>query len=180
VTCCDPGTSVPLWIVLWRGFPLLPHLRCMTPMPAAHPTPKRMGAGTNCVGEVCVPSSRSDWARGTSFMLIWWLPIAFLVLSSWTGGRLQLIAWPTLLAWMGAACLLNARRCRRLHCYLTGPYLLLLALSSLLYGLGVIPLGARGWSMLSVALAVGGLFLFYVPEWLFGRYLGLSSNSLRR
>jgi hypothetical protein len=47
---------------------------------------------------------------------------------------------------------------------------LLLALTSLLYGLGVVPLGSRGWSMLSVALVVGGPFLVYVPEWLLGRY----------
>ena len=138
-----------------------------------------MGAGTMCVGEACEPIGGGDWARGTSFMLIWCLPIAFLALSAWMGGRLQVISWPTLLAWMGAACLLNARRCRRLHCYLTGPYFLLLALTSLLYGLGVLPLRARGWSMLSVALAVGGPFLFYVPESLFGRYLGLSSDSVR-
>ena len=48
-----------------------------------------------------------------------------------------------LLTWMGAACLHNARGCGRLHCYLTWPYFLLLALISLLYGVGVVPLGAR-------------------------------------
>ena len=144
----------------------------MTDEPPALPTPKPTSAETLCVGKECEPTSRGDWARGTSFILIWCLPIVFLALSAWMGGRFQLIAWPTVLAWMGAACLLNARRCRRLHCYLTGPYFLFLALTSLLYGLGVLPLGVRGWSMLSVALAVGGPFLFYVPERLFGRYLG--------
>jgi hypothetical protein len=72
---------------------------------------------------------------------------------------------------MGVACLLNAQRCRRLHCYLTRPFFLLLAVGSLFYGLGVLPLGARGRSTLSLILLVGGLFLLYVPEWLFGRYL---------
>ena len=112
-----------------------------------------------------------DWAHGRGFLWIWCLPGAMLLVSAWIGGRFQIIAWPVLLTWMGAACLLNARRCRRLHCYLTGPYFLLLALICTLYGLGILPLGARGWSSISVALVVGGAFLVYVPERLFGRYL---------
>lgn len=31
---------------------------------------------------------------------------------------------------MGFACLANAARCRRMHCYFTGPYFLLLALGA--------------------------------------------------
>jgi hypothetical protein len=117
------------------------------------------------------PVNPNDWARGTRLLLIWCVPVAGLLVSDRIGGPFQIIAWPVLLTWMGAACLLNARRCRRLHCYLTGPYFLLLALISLLYGLGVFALGARGWSILSVALVDGGVFLVYVPERLFGRYL---------
>jgi hypothetical protein len=151
----------------------------MTSIPSAPRTATPTSAGT-CVSEVCESSGRGDWARGTTFVLIWCLPIAILLLSAQTGGRFQVVVWPALLTWMGTACLLNARRCRRLHCYLTGPYFLVLALISLLYGLGVLPLGARGWSMLSLALAVGGLLLVYVPEWLFGRYRVLSTDSARR
>jgi hypothetical protein len=112
----------------------------------------------------------TDWARGTRLLLIWCLPIVILLASSWIGGRYLIVLWPALLTWMGLACLLNARRCHRLHCYLTGPYFLLLALVSLLHGLDIVPLGDRGWSMLSVALLVGGPFLVYVPEWALGRY----------
>ncbi|WP_121431290.1 hypothetical protein, partial [Pseudomonas aeruginosa] len=36
------------------------------------------------------------------------------------------------LAVMGGACLVNATRCRRLHCYITGPHFLLLAVGALL------------------------------------------------
>lgn len=115
-------------------------------------------------------TDKDDWARGARLLLIWCLPIAILVVSAWIGGRYLVVVWPTLLTWMGAACLLNARRCHRLHCYLTGPYFLLLALTALLYGLGVVPLGSRGWSILSVALIVGGPFLVYVPERILGRY----------
>lgn len=111
-----------------------------------------------------------DWARGGRFLLIWCLPVVILVVSVWIDGAYRVVLWPALLTWMGAACLLNARRCHRLHCYLTGPYLLLLALAALLYGLGIVPLGERGWSKLAVALLVGGPLLVYVPEWVLGRY----------
>lgn len=82
------------------------------------------------------------------------------------------IVWPVVLTFMGVACWLNARRCGRVHCYVTGPFFLLLALVGLLYGLGVVPLGARGWSTLSIVLVVCGVVFIYVPEWLFGRYRG--------
>jgi hypothetical protein len=36
------------------------------------------------------------------------------------------------------------------HRYFTGPFFLLLAGVGLLYGLGVLPLGTKGWSTLSV------------------------------
>lgn len=123
------------------------------------------------------PDDKRDWARGTRLLLIWCVPIAILVGSSWIGGRYLVIVWPTLLTWMGAACLLNARRCRRLHCYLTGPYFLVLALTALLYGIGVVPLGPRGWSMLSVALIIGAPFLIYVPELAYGRYRAATGRS---
>jgi hypothetical protein len=131
-----------------------------------------MGARPTRGAESCANGEpdKNDWARGTRLLLIWCLPVAILVVSAWIGPRYLVVAWPTLLAWMGVACLLNARRCHRLHCYLTGPYFLLLALTGLLYGLGVVPLGSRGWSMLSVALVIGGPFLVYVPEWALGRY----------
>jgi hypothetical protein len=115
-------------------------------------------------------TNKDDWARGTRLLVIWCLPIAILLVSAWIGGRYLIVVWPPLLTWMGVACLLNARRCRRLHCYLTGPYFLLLALTALLYGLGVVPLGSRGWGMLSLALVVVGPLLVYVPEWILGRY----------
>jgi len=41
---------------------------------------------------------------------------------------------------------------------------MLLAGLGLLYGLGLLPLGARGWSTLSVALVIGSIMLICVPE----------------
>lgn len=112
----------------------------------------------------------ADWARGTRGWLIWGIPAAILVISPEIGTRYLVIVWPTLLAFMGAACLLNARRCGRIHCYATGPFFLLLAGVALLYGIGVLPLGANGWSTLCSAFVIGGVTLCCVPEWILGRY----------
>jgi hypothetical protein len=120
--------------------------------------------------EECEVNAPGDWARGTRLLLIWCVPGVILLLSALIAGPYRVIVWPTLLTWMGWACLINARRCRRLHCYLTAPYFLFLALISLLHGSEVLPLGPRGWLMLSIALVAGGPFLVYVPERVFGRY----------
>jgi hypothetical protein len=124
----------------------------------------------------CAVAAPNDWARGARLLLIWCVPGVILLLSALIAGPYRVILWPTLLTWMGGACLINARRCRRLHCYVTAPYFLILALISLLHGLGLVPLGSRGWLLLSVAVVVGGPFLVYVPEWIFGRYRMLASD----
>lgn len=115
----------------------------------------------------CVKAPQTDWASGLRGCITWGIPAAVLIVSP---VQYFAIVWPAVLTFMGVACWLNARRCGRVHCYVTGPFFLLLALVGLLYGLGVVPLGARGWSMLSIALVVGSVVLVYVPEWLFGRY----------
>jgi hypothetical protein len=111
-----------------------------------------------------------DLTSGGRGLLIWGVPIAILVVTADLGGLYAATAWPPALAFMGIACLANARRCGRLHCFFTGPYFLLLALLSLLYGLGIVDLGKRGWSWLSLALLIGAAVLISVPEWLFGKY----------
>ena len=79
-----------------------------------------------------------------------------------------------MLTWMGVACLVNARRCGRVHCHFTGPFLLVMALASLLFSLGVLPLGPEGWAWLGGALVLGWLSLRSAPEHLWGRYRGTS------
>ena len=49
-------------------------------------------------------------------------------------------------SWMGVACLLNARRCGRMRCHFTGPFFLAMAVASLLFSLGALPLGSEGWA----------------------------------
>ena len=88
-----------------------------------------------------------DLACGGFSILIWIVPTILLVAAAVVGGVYPVIAWPVLLIFMGGACLLNARRCGRLHCFITGPFFLLLAAIALLYGLGILPLGQHGWQI---------------------------------
>ena len=123
-------------------------------------------------GEAYSSAQARDLTCGRkSGLLLWIVPGVLLVITAGTGGWVAAVAWPPLLVLMGAACLMNARRCGRLHCYLTGPFFLLLAAVSLAYGLGLLSLGVNGWQWLNDSLLIGTCLLICVPEWLFGRYL---------
>jgi hypothetical protein len=129
-------------------------------------TPREKGDST------AAPSSR-DWAaRNASWMLGWGLPAITLAVGAFTDTEMWI--WAPMLTWMGVACLVNARRCGRVHCHFTGPFFLVMALASLLFSLGVLPLGSEGWAWLGGALALGWLSLRSVPEHLWGRYRGTS------
>ena len=86
----------------------------------------------------CTPVG-ADWARGVRAWLIWGIPVAILVISPTIGARYLVIVWPTLLTFMGVACLLNARHCRRTHCYVTGLFFLLLEAPTNFPGLSADP-----------------------------------------
>ncbi|WP_411961219.1 hypothetical protein ACK3BE_32300 (plasmid) [Pseudomonas mandelii] len=79
-----------------------------------------------------------------------------------------LLAAGAALAVMGGACLVNAARCRRLHCYITGPYFLLLMLGALL--VYVFDQNGEHFSRLWLLLALGAApLLIWLPERLAGR-----------
>lgn len=105
-------------------------------------------------------------------LAIYWLPVAAIVASGiarvdafWRTG-----IWSVALATMGLGCLANALRCGRTHCYFTGPFFLLMATVTLLYGLGIISLGRFGWNIISVGTLLGAIILCWLPESVLGRY----------
>jgi hypothetical protein len=71
--------------------------------------------------EVVGMTRRADWAHGVRGCLTWGIPVVLLIISPL---RYFVIVWPTLLTFMGVACLLNARSCGRIHCYVTEPFFL--------------------------------------------------------
>ena len=86
------------------------------------------------------------------------------------GNGWRTAVWTIALIVLGSACLANALRCGRVHCYITGPFFLLMALASLLYGLGILPLGGSGWNVIGAAILVGAIALTCLPEIFFGKY----------
>ena len=121
-------------------------------------------------------TGQQDWvASSRAYIIAWGIPTAALVLGILLPTPARTIIWSTALIWMGAACILNALRCGRLHCYLTGPFFLLMAAATLLHGFEFLWLGPNGWLWLGLTLVVvGGGLLWYLPERLWGKY---SSHS---
>jgi hypothetical protein len=120
--------------------------------------------------------------RGVFVFLVYVIPAAALVLA----GHLDLSAgwrtviWAGSLSIMGIGCVANAVRCGRTHCYLTGPFFLLAALATALYGLGVLPLGSDGWDLIGQVVLIGALVLGCLPELLLGKYRKGSESGPRR
>lgn len=75
-----------------------------------------------------------------------------------------------MLAWMGWACLANARRCGRTHCRYTGPFFLVMAGLVLAYGAGVLSLGNQPWLLLGVLIVAGNALIWWASERLLGPY----------
>jgi len=70
---------------------------------------------------------------------------------------------------MGIACLSNALRCRRVHCWFTGPWFLLAAVLTVLRYLEVI---SMSWSTILNGGLFGALLLFIISEIIWGKYFG--------
>lgn len=113
----------------------------------------------------------NDWA-GTirGFALAWGLPSVILVAGTYFDEPARAVVWSVALAWMGTACLLNARRCGRTHCRFTGPYFLVLIVPVLLQGFGVLQLGPNAWWILGGAILLGGNLIWCVSEAVWGKY----------
>ena len=110
-------------------------------------------------------------SRWRVFFLYWLPAIAIVVAgapaisSGW-----RTAVWIVALATMGLACIVNALRCGRVHCYLTGPFFLLMALVALSYGLGILYIGGNGWNLLGLIALIGTIGLRYLPEMFLGKY----------
>ncbi|MDQ3564026.1 MAG: hypothetical protein M3436_07770, partial [Pseudomonadota bacterium] len=113
-----------------------------------------------------------DWAAGgLSFALAWGLPGLALAGSLFVEPPWRAWIWVPSLLWMGTACTANARRCGRTHCYFTAPLFFVMACVALLDGLGLLILGPRAWTWLSLGLVIGTAGLWWATERLWGRFL---------
>ncbi len=107
----------------------------------------------------------NDLVGRKSGILLWCLPtLAIFVGLNWNAARPWL--WIPALLVMGIGCVVNARRCGRLHCYLTGPLFLLAAIYVALSETSLVPL--RPGIFLFVVFAIA--MLACLAELPLGRY----------
>ena len=115
---------------------------------------------------------QSDLVRQPVSAMFWWgLPIAiglaadFLHLPFLIGAGLCAV----LFLWMATGCLINAMRCHRLHCYISGPVFLLGALFAAGVALGIVAVGPHVFGDVVGATLILAL-LSFVPEFVWKTY----------
>lgn len=105
---------------------------------------------------------------------LFWVPAIAIAVTASThngiGNGWKTAVWTAALVIMGTACVANSIRCGRVHCYVTGPFFLLMALASLLYGVGLLRLGAKGWNLIALTILAGAIVLCCLPELFLGKY----------
>lgn len=118
--------------------------------------------------------------RPVSFMIGWGIPILAIVSTNFVRGVLSfegvILILAGAFAWMGIGCLINAQRCKRRHCYLSGPVFLAGAAGVLLVGFEAVDFGRYG-----LVYVTWGTFLLvaltFIPEAIWGRYRGAPYDS---
>lgn len=113
-----------------------------------------------------------DWTAQFLGRMIWWvIPALIAVLASsfnFSTERTGFI-FAGVFFWAGTGCLLNARRCGRLHCFFSGPALWIGAIAAMLVGLRIFS-GAHALN--DVVFGTVSLVLASrVPEVIWGKYI---------
>ncbi len=137
-----------------------------------------MAAKDESIGETGKPM---DFTTGPlSSFLFWKFPTVLMVGVAIfdVGPRIQALVWVPCLAVFAFGCIANAARCRRVHCFFTGPFFLVMSVVSLLHGFGFVSLGDSGWSWVELITIAGGLALVYLPELAWVQINGHSASIL--
>jgi hypothetical protein len=112
-----------------------------------------------------------DWlSNKRTSLLAWWIPLVAIVAGLFVPVSLRTAGWVIALGWMGAACMLNARRCHRTHCRYTGPYYLAMIVPVMVLGTGLVPVGIPGWISMVVIILGGSGLLWWATERTWGKF----------
>jgi hypothetical protein len=128
-----------------------------------------MGKKTFCAS-ACDPKQRDVLCSGTKMFLFWCLPAFAFASGFFVSSGVRTVLWTLSLGFMGAICLVNASRCGRIHCYFTGPFFILAAVTSLGYGIGLLSFGPSGWKWIGNITTIGAIVLSAIPKFVLGRY----------
>ncbi len=116
-----------------------------------------------------IEQSSADWVGNVrANLLAWWLPHAAIIAGLFVGVQSRTAIWIFALAWMGTACILNARRCGRTHCRFTGPYYLVMIIP--VAGLGFIAAGLYAWLLLGSVIVLGFVMIWWATERGWGKF----------
>ena len=113
----------------------------------------------------------TDWAGSVrTYGLAWGLPIAAIAVGLLVDVPARTIIWIVAPAWMGMACILNARRCGRTHCRFTGPFYLVMVIPVLVLGSGIVSYGLYGWLALAAIVLFGSKIIWWATERAWGKF----------
>jgi hypothetical protein len=130
----------------------------------------------------CAPKSdesSKDWVGSVrTSLLAWWLPHGLVLIGLFATIPARAAIWVAALAWMGVACLLNARLSGRTHCRFTGPYYLAMIVPTLTLGVVEAPLYA--WLILAALMLLGDKIIWWGSERYWGAYSLPSSPHAQR
>ena len=111
-------------------------------------------------------NARNDWVTRPVAGFLWWcLPLGLGLAANFLAlpVRGTAIIWVILFVWMGTGCILNALRCHRLHCYVSGPTFLLGAVVLGFLATGLLAFGPHALNnIVGVTLVIA--LLSFVPE----------------
>jgi hypothetical protein len=125
------------------------------------------------MSEQPVDQTKSDWVRRPGMGLVWWcLPLAVGVAANLLAlpAPATALVWMTLFIWMGTGCVLNARRCHRLHCYISGPAFFLGAAALALVAASAALFGQHSLNNI-VGITLTVVLLSFVPEMIWRKYV---------
>ena len=112
-----------------------------------------------------------DWLGGVyTSLLAWWMPKSVILAGLSFPVSVRAVIWIIARIWMGAACMLNARRCNRTHCRYTGPFYLAMIVPVVVLGIGVVSAGIYGWISLGVFIVVGSGLIWWATERTWGKF----------
>ncbi len=113
----------------------------------------------------------ADWLGSfRTSALAWWIPKAAIAAGLLAEAPARTAIWTLALAWMGTACILNARRCGRTHCRYTGPFYLAMIVPVGVIGFGIVSAGLLGWLVVGALALSGGMIIWLATERAWGRF----------